>query len=47
MILHFEFSKETTKQELEFPSKFSDIVGTTSYKANHNVTENKLSKQHY
>lgn len=45
MILHLKLSKETTKQELEFPSKFSDIVGT-SYKANCNVTEHKLSKQH-
>lgn len=34
MILYLEFPKEATKQQLEFLNKSSDIVGTTSYKAN-------------
>lgn len=38
MILYLEFPKEATKQQLEFLSKPSDIVSTTSYKTNCNLT---------
>lgn len=39
MILHLEFPKEVTKQQLQFLKKSSDTVGTASCRANCNPTE--------